>query len=66
MGTRVVLTYKDYEALPADGRDPDGQTIEAYALAGDTHRVAARLAGAEPASLPPFPDLALDPTSLWR
>ena len=45
--------------------DPDGHTIEAYILAGGAYQFAARLEGAEPASLPPFSDLALVPASLW-
>jgi len=43
MPTRVVLTYREYAALPADGRR--------YMDRG---------------SLPPFPELTIDPATLWR
>ena len=45
--------------------DPDARRIEAHALAGPGYHLAAALEGAEPRALPPFPDLALDPGSLW-
>lgn len=45
--------------------DPDRQTIEAFELAGEGYRPAARLEGTRPAVLPPFPDLAVDPAGIW-
>jgi hypothetical protein len=117
-GERVILTYKDYEALPADGRryevhegelsvtpapSPRHQRILGNlndivaaawsATAGSRGRLpwlwrssrpprwrsiaapsasstpgyqlVARAAGPEAVSLPPFPDLAFVPASLW-
>lgn len=45
--------------------DPDARSIEAYTLTEGAYQLTARLIGAKPVSLPPFPDLALVPTSLW-
>jgi Uma2 family endonuclease len=45
--------------------DPDARSIEVYRLAERTYRLAGRLEGSEPVTLPPFPDLALAPTSIW-
>jgi Uma2 family endonuclease len=45
--------------------DPAARVIEAYVLAGEAFRLAARLAGHEPGALPPFDNLALDPTAVW-
>lgn len=45
--------------------DPDARSIEAYRLAEGAYELAGRLAGSEAVSLPPFPDLALAPTSIW-
>lgn len=45
--------------------DPEARSIEAYILTGSAYQLAARLEGAESVSLPPFPDLALVPASLW-
>jgi len=45
--------------------DPDARTIEAYRLEGSAYRLAAKLEGAEPRALPPFPDLLLDPAAIW-
>ena len=45
--------------------DPDVRVIDAYRLIADHYVTAARLDGATPGSLPPFPDLILDPTGLW-
>ena len=44
--------------------DPDRRTIEAFELAGEGYRPAARLEGA-PVALPPFPELSLDPAAIW-
>lgn len=45
--------------------DPVGRTIDAYVLEAGAYRVAARLVGEQPAALPPFGDLLIDPASLW-
>jgi Uma2 family endonuclease len=45
--------------------DPEARTIEAYALSEGGYQLAARVAGREPVSLPPFPDLAFAPATLW-
>jgi Uma2 family endonuclease len=46
--------------------DPVAQTIGAYSLVADELRVSASLQGASPASLPPFPDLVIDPAVIWN
>ena len=45
--------------------DPEARTVEAYALSGGAYRPAGRLAGADAAALPPFPDLPLSPAAIW-
>jgi Uma2 family endonuclease len=45
--------------------DPVARVVEAYALDGRAYRPAGRLAGEQPAPLPPFDDLLLDPAALW-
>jgi Uma2 family endonuclease len=45
--------------------DPVGGTLEAYGLAEGRYALLARATGAEPVSLPPFPDLTFAPASLW-
>ena len=45
--------------------DPEARTIEAYRFEGDRYHMIARVSGAGPVSLPPFPDLAFAPASLW-
>jgi Uma2 family endonuclease len=45
--------------------DPRSRTIDAYTLLAGAYRLAARLEGSEPAALPPFPDLPLDPAAIW-
>lgn len=45
--------------------DPDARTIEAYELTDAGYRLVMTTSGAAPVSLPPFPDLALVPDSLW-
>ena len=78
---RVVLTYEDYVQLPNDGRryeihdgelsvtpspgTPHQRTIEVYALAKSRYRLVTIAGGAGLVSLPPFPDLAFAPGSLW-
>jgi Uma2 family endonuclease len=45
--------------------DPEGRTVEAYGLAEGQYQLIQRASGAAPVSLPPFPDLAFVPASLW-
>jgi Uma2 family endonuclease len=45
--------------------DPDARSIEAYTLTGAAYQLTARVERSESTSLPPFPDLALVPASLW-
>src|SRR3990170_4405514 len=45
--------------------DPEARAVEAYVLSEGAYQLSARVAGSEPASLPPFPDLAFAPGSLW-
>lgn len=46
--------------------DPQTQTIDAHRLEGDRYRLAARLDGPTTRALPPFPELTLDPATVWR
>ncbi|MBI4012940.1 MAG: Uma2 family endonuclease [Candidatus Rokubacteria bacterium] len=45
--------------------DPEGRSIEAHTLSEGGYRLVTRAAGAGPVTLPPFPDLAFAPASLW-
>ena len=45
--------------------DPEARTLEAHSLAEGGYQVAVRASGPARVSLPPFPDLALIPDSLW-
>ncbi len=45
--------------------DHEGRAIEALVLGPDGYALAARVSGPNPVSLPPFPDLALIPATLW-
>jgi Uma2 family endonuclease len=45
--------------------DPEARAIEAYVLSAGGYQLAARATGPEAVSLPPFPDLAFVPASLW-
>ena len=45
--------------------DPGARAVEAYVLSEGAYQLSARVAGSEPVSLPPFPDLAFVPASLW-
>jgi Uma2 family endonuclease len=45
--------------------DPEAGTIEAYGLAEGRYTLLARVSGGAAVSLPPFPDLAFAPASLW-
>jgi Uma2 family endonuclease len=44
--------------------DPEIRSIEAYALAGVEYARSGQVAS-EPAALPPFSDLIIDPASIW-
>ncbi len=46
--------------------DPVAQSIEAYHLSGSEYHLAATLEGAEARTLPPFFDLALNPSDVWQ
>jgi len=50
MSPKSAFTYRDYEALPNDR---------------DRYVLAATVAGADPADLPPFTGLGLVPDTLW-
>lgn len=45
--------------------DLEARTIEAYRFAGGAYERAASMQGSAPSFLPPFPDLALVPATLW-
>jgi Uma2 family endonuclease len=45
--------------------DPEARTVEAFGLGEGEYRLLARAWGTEPVALPPFPDLAFAPASLW-
>jgi hypothetical protein len=45
--------------------DPQPRTIEAYQLTEGAYREAGTLSGTPVLSLPPFPDLMLDPREIW-
>jgi Uma2 family endonuclease len=45
--------------------DPSARTIETYQLVPGGYREASTLSGTTTASLPPFPDLVLDPRDIW-
>ena len=45
--------------------DPEARAIEAHVLSEGGYQLAARAAGPEGVSLPPFPDLVFVPASLW-
>jgi Uma2 family endonuclease len=46
--------------------DPDARTIEAYHLVDGAYQLDTRLEGADAHALPPFTDLALIPSEVWR
>ncbi len=46
--------------------DPDARLVETYSLAGPAYEPGPCLDGPTPVVLPPFPDLPLDPASVWR
>jgi Uma2 family endonuclease len=77
--TGVILSYREYAALPADGRrheihdgvpyfwlvDPEARAIEAYALGPQGYSLTLRSSGTDPASPQPFANLDLIPDTLW-
>jgi hypothetical protein len=67
----LALSYRDYEALPADGRryelhEGERRTIEALVLGPAAYAPAVRAADRTPGSAPPSPDLVVIPDSLWE
>jgi Uma2 family endonuclease len=46
--------------------DPPARTIEVYRLAGPAYQLDATLTGDEARALPPFPELVLTPSDVWR
>src|SRR3990170_3991731 len=44
--------------------DPESRSVEAYMLTGSAYALTARVTS-EPAALPPFSDLAVDPEAIW-
>jgi Uma2 family endonuclease len=57
--------YARYQVAHYWIADPELRTIEAYVLEDGEYRRTSRLAGAAPAALPPFADLALAPDAIW-
>ena len=45
--------------------DPEGRSVEAYALSAGDYELVTRASGTATVTLPPFNDLALVPESLW-
>ena len=45
--------------------DPDARAIEAYVLREGSYDLAVRATGPGPFFLPPFPDLPINPNSIW-
>ncbi len=46
--------------------DADARVIETYQLVGATYQTGPRLNGTVPVALPPFSDLLLEPSAVWR
>jgi len=61
---RKLRLYAEHGVLHFWMADPESRIVESYTLAGDIHVPAGRVVN-EPAALPPFPDLRLDPADLW-
>jgi Uma2 family endonuclease len=61
---RKMRLYAEHDVPYYWIADPETRSIEAFALAGAEYALAGRLTS-EPAALPPFSDLTLDPASLW-
>jgi Uma2 family endonuclease len=45
--------------------DPEARTVEAYGLVEGRYALLGRVSGSQAVALPPFPDLAFAPASLW-
>jgi hypothetical protein len=77
MATRIVLTHADYPAIPEAQLyarhevpyhwigDAAPRIIQAFEPSGDAYRPVGTLEGGRPVALPPFPDLPLDPATIW-
>ena len=61
---RNMKLYAEHGVLYYWIVDPESRSIEAYALAGAEYARAGRVTS-EPAALPPFSDLTVDPASIW-
>jgi Uma2 family endonuclease len=61
---RKMKLYAEHGVLYYWIVDPESRSIEAYALAGAEYARAGRVIS-EPAALPPFSDLMVDPASFW-
>ena len=61
---RKVRLYAEYGAAYYWIVDPVGRAIEAYKLVGGAYVPAGSVTN-EPAALPPFADLQIDPASVW-
>jgi Uma2 family endonuclease len=46
--------------------DPEARSIEAYSVMGQTYHLDATLEGDRSRALPPFLDLPLTPSDVWR
>ena len=44
--------------------DPESRSVEAYILTGAAYALAGHVTS-EPAALPPFSDLMVDPAAIW-
>jgi Uma2 family endonuclease len=61
---RKLKLYAEHGVLYYWIVDPESRSIEAYALAGADYARAGRVTS-EPAALPPFSDLTIDPALIW-
>ena len=61
---RKMKLYAEHGVLYYWIADPESRSIEAHALAGTAYALAGRVTG-EPAPLPPFSDLTIDPAAIW-
>jgi len=62
---RKLQLYARYVVLYYWIVDPPATTIEAYQLTHGAYREAGTLSGTSVVSLPPFPELMLDPREIW-
>jgi Uma2 family endonuclease len=61
---RKLRLYAEHGVLHYWIADPESRSVEGYTLAGGVYVPAGRVTD-EPAALPPFPELRLDPADLW-